>query len=191
MKTSSYAIRLLLTAPLWLAACSEDNADPDPCASRNISITASLTGAHEGESDGSITADASGSSGFTYSIDGTNFQSSPVFDGLAAGDYTITARDQDDCTSSQEFTVEELATEVSYSTQVKPIIENVCWNCHKQAGQSGFPHADLSTDAKVKENATRINTQVQAGLMPKGGSLSDDQKAAIAAWVAAGAPIDN
>jgi hypothetical protein len=27
---------------------------------------------------------------FTYSIDGTNFQSSPIFNGLGAGSYTIT-----------------------------------------------------------------------------------------------------
>lgn len=198
-----YATRTLPAASSWrltctwlvfaaLAACSEDGADPDPCASRSISLTASITDAHQGESDGSIIASAGGSSGFTYSIDGSGFQSSATFDGLAAGTYTVTAKDQDDCTTSQEFTVGELsAAQVSYSAQIKPIIENVCWNCHKEAGQPGFPHADLSTAEKVKENAVRINDAVQEGRMPKGGSLSDDQKAAIAAWVAEGAPINN
>lgn len=192
MKKSLYAVRLLLAVPLLLGACSEDDADPDPCAMRNISLTASITDAHEGEDDGSITASASGSQGFTFSIDGSNFQSSPSFDGLAAGTYTVTARDQDNCSASEEFTVDELSgTQVSYSAQIKPIIENACWGCHREAGQAGFPQADLSTDEKIKENAARINNAVQEGRMPKGGSLNVDQKAAIAAWVAEGAPINN
>lgn len=185
-----YAVSLLFTAPLWLGACSED--DADPCASRNISLTASITNAHEGESDGSITASAGGSNGFTFSIDGNNFQSSPTFAGLAAGTYTVTAKDGETCTASQQFTVDELAdSQVSYAAQIRPIIENVCRNCHQQAGQPGFPHADLSTDEKVKANASRINTEVQAGRMPKGGSLSSAEKSAIAAWVAEGAPVNN
>ncbi|HYH56243.1 MAG TPA: hypothetical protein VD772_06495, partial [Anseongella sp.] len=84
MKTYLYAVTLLPALALGLGACSDDP-EADPCASLNISLTASVNDAHEGESDGSITAQAGGSSGFTYSIDGSNFQSSPEFRGLAAG----------------------------------------------------------------------------------------------------------
>lgn len=178
--------------PVWMIACSSDKDDLDPCASTHISLSASITSAGEGQDNGSITVSASGSEGFTYSINGSDFQSSATFAGLAAGNYTIRVRDRNNCSEQRIVTVDELSgTPVSYAAQIRPIIENVCWNCHQQAGQQGFPHADLSTDAKVKENATRINTEVQAGRMPKGGSLSAAEKTAIAAWVAAGAPIDN
>ncbi|MFS8615309.1 MAG: hypothetical protein FWJ85_00690 [Solitalea sp.] len=192
MRTSLYATNVLLSLTLWMTACSEDDAGMDPCASTSISLSANITGAHEGENDGSIAASASGSQGFTFSLAGGDFQSSGTFSGLAAGTYTITAKDQNDCTAQQTFTVPELSTpNVSYNAEIRPIIENVCWNCHKQAGQAGFPHADLSTPEKVQENATRINTEVQAGRMPKVGSLTSAEKSAIAAWVEAGAPIDN
>lgn len=185
-----FATRLVLTTPLWLGGCTED--DADPCASRNISLTASITDAHEGESDGSIVVSASGSSNFTFSIDGSDFQTSTSFGGLAAGAYTITVRDRDNCSASQEFTVNELVpSQISFSGEIKPIIESACWACHKSEGQAGFARADLSTDEKIKENATRINTEVQAGRMPMNGTLSAAEKAAIAAWVAEGAPINN
>jgi hypothetical protein len=49
--------------------------------------------------EGSITVIASGGTGtLTYSKDGTNFQASNVFTGLAAGDYTITVKDANGCT---------------------------------------------------------------------------------------------
>src|SRR3546814_20419000 len=96
---------------------------------------------HQGESDGSIMASASGSSGFMFRLNGGSYQPSSTFGSLAAGTYTITVKDKDDCTISQDFTVDELSpATVSYSARLKPIIETVCRNCHKQAGQPGFPH---------------------------------------------------
>jgi hypothetical protein len=51
--------------------------------------------------EGSLTVTASGGTGtLTYSKDGTNFQSSNVFTGLTAGDYTITVKDANGCTRS-------------------------------------------------------------------------------------------
>jgi hypothetical protein len=48
---------------------------------------------------GSITVTASGGTGtLTYSKDGTTFQTSNVFTGLTAGDYTITVKDANGCT---------------------------------------------------------------------------------------------
>ena len=45
-------------------------------------------------SNGSITATgANGTSPYSYSLDGTNFQLSPVFAGLPAGAYTVTLQD--------------------------------------------------------------------------------------------------
>jgi gliding motility-associated-like protein len=61
-----------------------------------------------GANDGSITANASGGTGtFTYSIDGTNFQSNALFSGLIAGNYTITYKDANDCIATEAHTLNE------------------------------------------------------------------------------------
>lgn len=48
-----------------------------------------------------VTVTASGGTGaLTYSLDGTNYQSSNIFSGLANGSYTITVRDANGCTTT-------------------------------------------------------------------------------------------
>jgi uncharacterized protein (DUF2141 family) len=55
---------------------------------------------------GSITVTASGGTGaLSYSKDGTNFQASNVFSGLAGGSYTITVKDANGCTTTTGATV--------------------------------------------------------------------------------------
>ena len=54
-----------------------------------------------GSSNGQITAASTGGTGtHNYSINGINFQSSPVFSGLAAGNYTVTVKDVTSCTKT-------------------------------------------------------------------------------------------
>lgn len=62
-----------------------------------------------GGSDGIITAGAvtGGNSGYTYSIDGTNFTTTSSFSGLTAGVYTLTAKDSKGCTVTAEITITE------------------------------------------------------------------------------------
>ena len=61
-----------------------------------------------GANDGSITASASGGTGiFTYSIDGSNFQSNALFPGLFAGNYTITYKDANGCIATEQLTLTE------------------------------------------------------------------------------------
>ena len=79
----------------------------------NGSITSffNLNGEHiscNGESDGEITASATGGTGiFTYSLDSVNFQSSAVFSGLSAGVYTVYYKDANDCVATEQFTLVE------------------------------------------------------------------------------------
>ena len=58
--------------------------------------------------DGVIDVSATGGSGmgYTYSIDNGSFGPNAGFDGLAAGDYTITVQDDAECAGSSTFTVD-------------------------------------------------------------------------------------
>lgn len=77
----------------------------NPCAGVTVTVTAVVTSATTGQSNGSIVASATGGTGFTFSKDGTNFQSTGTFNNLAAGNYTITAKNSDGCTGTAQFVV--------------------------------------------------------------------------------------
>ncbi len=78
----------------------------NPCSGVTISVTGTVTHTSgAGQTNGSISASATGSTGFTFSINGGAFQSSGNFTGLAAGSYSITAKNGSGCTGSNSFTV--------------------------------------------------------------------------------------
>lgn len=56
---------------------------------------------------GSITVDPA--PGYSYSLDGTNYQSSPMFGGLAAGNYSVTVKNSNSCTSSAIASINPVA----------------------------------------------------------------------------------
>ncbi|MEA5461908.1 hypothetical protein VB796_22755 [Arcicella sp. LKC2W] len=68
---------------------------------------------------GQITLTASGgTSAYTYSIDGTNFQSGNVFTGLSAGNYTLTVKDANACSATTTVTLTEPAVLSLSASQV-------------------------------------------------------------------------
>ena len=72
-----------------------------------------------GSSNGEIHATASGGTGtLTYSIDGVTYQTDGNFTSLAAGTYTLTVKDNNDCILSQSVTIIEPASLV-FSSQLK------------------------------------------------------------------------
>lgn len=75
------------------------------CSGVTVGVTAKIVNATSGKSDGSLTITATGGNTYQYSIDGKNFQSSGTFSGLAAGNYTITVKTENDCMGSAVFTV--------------------------------------------------------------------------------------
>jgi SprB repeat len=77
----------------------------NPCTGITVTVTATSINPTGSNSNGSITASASGGSGFTYSLNGGTFQSSGSFTGLAAGTYTIAAKNGDGCSGSGSFTL--------------------------------------------------------------------------------------
>lgn len=77
----------------------------NPCEGVTVAVTVTKTDASSGQSNGSVTASATGGSGFTYSINGTTYQSSGIFNGLAAGNYTITAKNSNGCAGTSQVTI--------------------------------------------------------------------------------------
>ncbi len=72
----------------------------NPCAGVTVVVTATKVDPTAGQSNGSITATATGGTGFTYSLNAGAFQASGTFIGLATGNYTVTARNSNGCTGS-------------------------------------------------------------------------------------------
>ena len=80
----------------------------DPCTAKNITVTGTVVNTAVGTSNGSITATASNSTGFTYSLNGAAFQASGTFNALAIGAYTVTAKDFEGCLKAQVFNVVDI-----------------------------------------------------------------------------------
>ncbi len=73
------------------------------------------------ENTGSVTLEATGGTAtYQYSIDGINYQAEPTFDNLAAGTYTLTVLDINDCTSQTDVVLdapEELSLDLISQTE--------------------------------------------------------------------------
>jgi GH24 family phage-related lysozyme (muramidase) len=112
-KISFLLVAFMLSALLIINGCGKGGdtpPPPNPCAGKTITVTASITNTPTGQSTGSITATGAGSTNFTYQLGNGAFQASGVFNGLAAGPYSITAKDADGCTGTSSFTVLDACT---------------------------------------------------------------------------------
>lgn len=77
----------------------------NPCAGVTITVTSTKKDPTSGQSDGTITAAATGGTGFTFSLNNGTFQTSNTFSKLAAGTYTVTAKSAAGCTGSSQITL--------------------------------------------------------------------------------------
>lgn len=120
---STYIAFFLLTS----LSCSKNSHSPNPpspCAGVNIIVSATTNPASPGQSNGTLTASASGSSNFSFSINGGSFQSSGAFTALAAGNYTVVAKNPDGCTGTSQFTVGTLDLCAGVVITVTAIVTN-------------------------------------------------------------------
>ncbi len=107
---------------------------PDPCAGVTVAVTATTTNpSGPAATNGAISASATGGSGFTYSINGSAFQSTGNFTGLAAGAYTITAKNSSGCTGTASFTL----TAPNPCTGVTIIVTGTTVNPNTGGGTNG------------------------------------------------------
>ena len=94
--TGTYSVTVRNTAGCIAAANVTVNAQP----ASPVTPMASVTQPTCAVATGTITVTSPVGTGLTYSIDGTNFQSSAVFTGLASGNYTVTVRNTAGCTAT-------------------------------------------------------------------------------------------
>jgi large repetitive protein len=94
----------------------------EPTTAVTVSLQSKSNVSCFGLSNGSILVTASGGTGtITYSKDGTNFQASASFTGLAPGNYTITAKDANNCT---QVTTAINITQPSAALSISGIVKN-------------------------------------------------------------------
>ncbi|MGQ7947508.1 DUF7507 domain-containing protein [Flavobacterium sp. WC2509] len=87
-----------------------------PTAALSASITSQTNVLCFGNNTASVTvAGANGTAPYTYSKDGITFVSSGVFSGLIAGNYTITVKDANACTTTQAVTITQPTAALSAS----------------------------------------------------------------------------
>ena len=80
---------------------------------------------------------------------------------------------------------------VSFSTNIKKILDINCTSCHAPGSGNSLALAKWVYDgtyASAFGNRTNINTQVSSGLMPQTGPLPQLVRDSIACWVNKGGP---
>ncbi len=106
------------------------NPPPNPCAGVTVAVAATTTGTITGQSTGSIAATATGGTGFTFKLGSGAYQTSGSFSNLAAGTYTITAKNNAGCEGSASFTVATInvCNGVNISVSMAPVNATPCSN---------------------------------------------------------------
>lgn len=177
---------------------------PNPCSGITISVIATVTNTTNAQANGIIAASATGGSGFTFSLNNGAFQSSGTFNNLAAGNYTIAARNSNGCTGSAQFTVAASTSNACSGTAgplftaVSAIIQTNCAvsGCHDAVtiqSQINFSVACtiVAQAARIKARAVdQAETGTQMPQPPRAAlSVADRQK--ITEWVTAGGGFNN
>lgn len=92
-------------------------------SSLNLQPSSSTDVSCQGASNGTITAGnvSGGNSGYSYSINGTSFQTGNKFTNLPGGNYTLTVKDSKGCTTSEDIEVAEPAALNMQAAEITPV----------------------------------------------------------------------
>jgi large repetitive protein len=126
-------------------------------------VVAYSISANCGVSNGTIVATGSfGSAPYTYSVDGTVFQSSNTFSNLAAGFYTITVKDDRGCTSTTTITINNIGGP-SFTQVISPA---TCGNSNGSisiTATGGTPSYSYSNDGGLNFSTNAIFSNLLSG----------------------------
>lgn len=104
-----------------------------------------------------------------------------------------------DATVSTTNPTTSTQTDIDFTTTIQPILETKCVGCHLK-GEIGHGIFPMSTVGDIVEYADDLALVIQTGFMPPwppshlapafhhDRSLRDEEKTAVLAWIAAGAP---
>jgi hypothetical protein len=189
-------LTLCTLAALFFVSCSKTDSGVDPtpvdkCASKNITITTTLTNAASCSNSGGITVTAAGSSNFMYKLNSAGvYQTSNAFTNLAAGAYTVFVKDGDGCEKTSTVTLTTSTTAGPLFTAVKALMSQRCQPCHNNTLQNG--NMNWEVDCNIVSNKSRIKVRaVDESSMPPGNPLTAAEKQKITDWIAAGGTFSN
>ena len=163
---------------------------PNPCSGVTISVSnaaVQLTPCVT-PPNGSITATPSGGTGpYTFSMNGGAFQSSNIFSGLAAGNYTVTAKDVNGCTGTSAGTVVGSLPAGTLFSAVRNLVQANCVSCHNASIPNGG--MNFADDCNIVNFKDRIRARAVDGspsAMPPTGLLPAGERQKITDWINAG-----
>jgi hypothetical protein len=187
-KTIIYTV---IFSTVLFAACSKSDTTPvpvpvDPCLGVTIAPVASVTHTITGQLLGTITVTSPIGSGFTYSITGVPYQPSTNFFGLAAGNYTLSVKNANNCVGTVVITINGYGPKFH---AVRTLVNGYCGPCHLSGAISGGKNFDADTD--VVNSWDRIKARAVDGnptFMPQApnAQLTAIDKQKIVDWVNAG-----
>jgi SprB repeat len=126
-------------------------------------VTAFTIAASCNNNDGSIVATGSaGTAPYTYSINGTVYQSSGTFSGLAAGFYTVTIKDDRGCTNTTGITVGNIGAPTFTTTTISAKCGNANGTITVTATGGSIPY-QYSSDGGVTYQPGNILTPLAPG----------------------------
>jgi hypothetical protein len=163
--------------------------NPNPCAGVTINVTNSTVNNTPCiAANGSITAAATGGVlPYTYSINSGPFQSGTIFSNLAAGTYTVTAKDANGCTGNSAATNITNRAAGPLFTQVKAVLQANCESCHNNTIANGG--MNWSIECNIVTNQARIKARAvdaNPSAMPPTGLLPASERQKITDWINAG-----
>jgi hypothetical protein len=188
-------ISAVIILTIFFAGCSKSDTTPvppppppvDPCLGVTITPVVGITHTITGQSQGTITVTSPVGSGYVYSITGVPFQPSTNFFNLAAGSYTVTVKNGNNCSGTLAG-----VTINAYGPKffaVRTIINGYCGPCHLNGTVNGGKNFD--TDNSVVSSWDRIKIRAVDGnpsFMPAApnAQLTAIDKQKIVDWVNAG-----
>ncbi len=163
--------------------------DPNPCAGVTITVSNVITSNTpcQSPSSGSITVTPGGGTGpYTYKLNNGGFQSSNIFSNLAAGNYTVTAKDANGCTGSANALVTDLPEGPLFAA-VRLVLQNNCVSCHNNIQAEGG--MNWTIDCNIVTFKNNIKLRAVDGIpspMPPTGFIPASERQKIVNWINAG-----